>query len=634
MESNVVSITLFLDRNVQYRAPLYQRRFRWNVQKARVFWDDLLDLIDAKPGRTHFFGAMVLEKAVKIITKEGSDVSCHNVVDGQQRLITLSLFVSALSRHYASIAASHKDAQDFMKTRNDSDPAVGAKLNLTEIIQPGFLLNATEDEALMHKFRPTVWDEKNFLSIIKKGDPSDARANPWKVYEFFSDEIEKHLNGMKTHTEKLSFIANALRALSRFQISRCFLDAEKDDPNQVFESINSKGERLSSVDLIRNFALMGFVEEVRASHYDNFWKPMEDCLSSRDDDSVPSSLFPDFIRAVLVLRKGELVQKSEVFSVFKEQFEQASKAGGVKGMTVEDLKQLYVYAQSCKALVVPVEEPQSYFERKVFNLNQIGITTHLPLLLKFKGVDPSTEPTADQLAAVMGIVERYFVRRAILNKGVHGIGELFALIAGQYDRAKVPNDQFASWLATKINSAVIEYNNAKGEKCEFEVPQCPTDAEIDKILPLSKAYESNQSICRYVLATLEVRDDEADETKPNKKEFDPKIYGYDLDHVLPQAWVEHWKADLLAWCPGLDETKLSAAVEECTHQIGNLTLSDYNRKMKNYSFSFKKVNAYSDKKCGSFMTRQVGKHDKWTFDMIKQRSLDITTDFKKIWPAL
>lgn len=634
MESNVVGITLFLDRNVQYRAPLYQRRFRWNVQKARVFWDDLLDLIDAKPSRTHFFGAMVLEKAVKITTKEGSDITCHNVVDGQQRLITLSLFVSAISLNYAALAASHKDAEDHIKSRNDSDPAVGAKLNLTEIIKPGFLLNQTDDEALMHKFRPTVWDEKNFLSIIKTGTPSDARANPWKVYEFFTVEIEKHLKGMKTHIEKLSFIANALRALSRFQISRCFLDAEKDDPNQVFESINSKGERLSSVDLIRNFALMGFTEDVRKSHYDRYWEPMENCLSPRDDDSVPSSLFPDFIRAVLVLRKGVLVQKSEVFSVFKEQYENGSQAAGARGMTVEDLKQLNVYAQSCKALVVPVDEPKSYFERKVFNLNQIGITTHLPLLLKFKGVDPSTEPTAEQLAAVMGIVERYFVRRAILNKGVHGIGELFALIAGQYDRSKVPNDQFASWLAKILKSAVIEYNNVKGEKCEFEVPQCPSDAEIDKILPLSKAYESNQSICRYVLATLEVRDGEVDEAKPNRKEFDPKIYGYDLDHILPQTWAEHWKVDLLAWCPGLDEAKLPAAVEECTHQIGNLALSDYNRKMKNYSFSHKKTNAYSDRKCGSFTTRQIGMNDKWTFDMIKQRSLDLTNAFKRIWPAI
>lgn len=634
MESKVVGITLFLDRNVQYRAPLYQRRFRWNVQKARVFWDDLLDLIDAKPGRTHFFGAMVLENAVKIVTKEGSDISCHNVVDGQQRLITLSLFVSAISRHYAALAASDKDAESFMKSRNDSDPAVGAKLNLTEIIKPGFLLNQTDDEALIHKFRPTVWDEKNFLNIIKTGAPSDARANPWKVYEFFTIEIEKHLKGMKTSTEKLSFIANALRALSRFQISRCFLDAEKDDPNQVFESINSKGERLSSVDLIRNFALMGFAEDVRESHYDRYWKPMEDCLSPRDDDSVPSSLFPDFIRAILVLRKGELVQKSEVFSVFKEQYENVSQASGSRGMTVEDLRQLNVYAQSCKALVVPVDEPKSYFERKVFNLNQIGITTHLPLLLKFKGVNPLTEPTPDQLAEVMGIIERYFVRRAILNKGVHGIGELFALIAGLYDISKIPNHKFAEWLVEKLKSDKIEYTNVRGEKCEFEVPPCPGDAEIDSILPVSRAYESNQSICRYVLATLEVRGEEIDDSKPGKRELDSKIYGYDLDHVLPQAWAEHWRADLLAWCPGLDEAKLSTAVEECTHQIGNLALSAYNRRMKNYSFSYKKTNAYSDKKCGSFMTRQIGKNDKWTFDMIKQRSLDLTKDFKKIWPAL
>jgi hypothetical protein len=84
----------------------------------------------------------------------------------------------------------------------------------------------------------------------------------------------------------------------------------------------------------------------------------------------------------------------------------------------------------------------------------------------------------------------------------------------------------------------------------------------------------------------------------------------------------------------LDEAKLAAAAEECTHQIGNLALSDYNRKMKNFSFSHKRNSAYSDKKCGSFMTRQVGKNDKWTFEMIKQRSLDLTKDFKMIWPAI
>lgn len=634
MESKVVSLTIYLSKNVQYRAPLYQRRYRWNVQKARVFWDDLLDLVDAKPERTHFFGAMVMEKPTLETNTEGDDVSCFNVVDGQQRLITLTLFVSALSRHYASIAAAHSEAMDFMKSRNQNDPVIGAKLNLAEIIQPGFLLNDTKDEALIHKFRPTVWDEKNFLSIIKTGLPSDARANPWKVFEFFSGEIKDHLDGMKTLDGKLSFIANALRALSRFQISRCFLEGEKDDPNQVFESINSKGERLSSVDLIRNFALMGFADEVRASHYKNYWEPMEDRLSPSEDESVPSSLFPDFIRAVLVLRKGVLVQKSDVYSEFKEQFEKASQAGGAKGMIVDDLKELYAYAQCCKALVVPVDEPKSYYERKVFNLNQIGITTHLPLLMKFKGVDPAKEPGADQLAAAMGLIERYFVRRAILNKGVHGIGELFALIAGQYDKTTVPNDKFVTWLAGKLKSPTIKYKNSKGDELDFEVPQCPSDAEIDKILPFSKAYESNQSVCRYVLATLEVRGGEVDESKPNKKEFDPKIYGYDLDHVLPQSWAEHWKADLMKWCPDLDEQKLAAGVEECTHQIGNLALSDYNRKMKNRSFSYKKENAYSDKKCGSFMTRQIGLLDCWSFDTIRKRSLDLTAEFKKIWPAI
>jgi uncharacterized protein with ParB-like and HNH nuclease domain len=634
MNSNVVALTVFLAQNVQYRAPLYQRRFRWNVQKARIFWDDLLDLMESRPGRTHFFGAMVLEPAVTTQTSEGGDIACYNVVDGQQRLITLSLFVSALSRHYVTICTANPEAELLMNAKGESDPAIGGKLNLSETSKPGFLLNSTKDSALILKFRPTVWDEKNFVSIIKDGKPTDARANPWKVFEFFHKEIENRLEGLLTVPEKVSFIASALRVLTRFQISRCFLQSDQDDPNQVFESINSKGERLSSVDLIRNFALMGFAEDIREHYFKKFWEPMEECLSPRDDDSVPSSLFPDFIRAVLVLQKGELIQKSEVFSEFKAQFESSLPGGNGRGMALDELVKLSSYAQVCKELVVPADAPKSYFERKVFDLNQLGITTHLPLLMKYKGLDPTVAPTPDQIAKVLGLIERYFVRRAILNKGVHGIGELFALLAGLYSRSLIPNDRFHEWLSGHLKSSKIKYNDPVGKEVEFDVPPCPNDLEIELILPVSRAYESNQSVCRYVLATLEARGEEVDESKPNKKEFLEKIYGYDLDHVMPQAWTEYWKDDIKLWHPDLTDTAIAASVDECVHQIGNLALSDYNRKMQNKGFSYKKTNAYSDQKCGSYETRKIGANDKWTFEMIRLRSRELTSRFKIIWPAI
>ena len=628
MQSEVLTLTFFLSDKHQFRAPLYQRRYRWNAQKARVFWDDLLDLNESRPGRTHFFGPMVMEQP----THESS-IYTYNVVDGQQRLITLNLFVRAVMSQFTTLALQEPRANtlvDDFQNKNPSQECLDVKL----LYSKGFLENINPPKPeLTWKFKPTVWDEQNFASIMKDGKPSDARANLWKVYEFFKDELSKHVAALSSLEEKIIFISKSLRSLSSFQISRCLLDPKSDDPNQVFESINSKGEKLSSVDLIRNFALLGFSDDVRKIHYKDLWEPMEACLCP-SDDSVPSSLFPDFVRAIIVMRKGELVSKSEVFEEFKAQYERMPSPGDTgKGMSADALKEMFTYAKICKELVIPAVKPKAFFERKVFSLNQIGMTTHLPLLLKFKGLEPSQSPSPDQLADAMSIIERYFVRRAVLNKGVHSIGELFALLARLYSRESVPNEQFSSWLLKHLSSDKISYKNGK-ETLEFEVPACPKNDEIKRILPVSKAYEVNQSICRYMLATLEVRSGEYVDSKPNKKEYDEEIFDYDLDHVLPQSWGEHWKADIKVWYPSLSDLEIVGEVDECVHQIGNLVLSDYNRKMKHFRFSEKKSVGYTEKKCGVAMTREVGRNEKWTFEMIRQRSVSLTDEILKTWPEL
>jgi hypothetical protein len=627
MKSDVYPLTFFLRDSHQFRAPLYQRRYRWNVQKARIFWDDLLDLIDSPATRTHFFGAMVTEPP-----QNEEMVYTYNVIDGQQRIITLNLLVHSLCRQFAALAAAQPLVNDMIKDYQLKNPSQQG-LDLQRIYTIGYLQNQGAKESLLWKFKPTVWDEANFNKILKDNQPADARANPWKVVEFFKEEITKELAKRRSLENKALFFAKMLRSLTRFQVSVCEIEVASDDPNQVFESLNSKGEKLSAVDLIRNLALLGFNDEVRKIHYEEIWKPMEACLTS-EDDSVPASLFQDFVRSVLVMKKGKLVPKSEVFAEFKEQFKKSSGDGnGSRGVSADDLRDLYTLAKVCKELAVPGDVHVTYFDRKVFNLSQIGMTTHLPLLMKFKGLDPDTAPSKDQIAAALSVIERYFVRRAILNKGVHNIGELFALLARLYERSAVPNDKFVAWLLRYLRSENIKYRE-DGKNCVFEVPVCPSDKELRKLLPDWKAYEANKSMCRYVLATMEARSGQYDDSKPNRKEFDERIYGYDLDHVLPQSWTDHWGADLKSWYPRMSQADLVASVDSHVHQLGNLVLSDYNRKMKNRSFSYKKEEAYADNKCGVGMTREVGRSDKWTFEQIAKRSSKLTEEFIKIWPQI
>ncbi len=651
MKSEDKPLSYFVTGKKQACAPLYQRRYRWNEGKARIFWDDLYSLVrDA--GKRHFLGTMV---ATQPEENEGF-ISC-TVIDGQQRLITLNLYLAALGfclrKTMADAGATVEALAQYDAGRVASEDLLLGDLYSRCLAR--FELKGDGESKIVYKFKPTHWDDRNYQAIIGLDSSSDARTNLFSVWEMFKQEIGSILSACGGSPEeqlnsKLKVIDDLLQTLCRMDVVFCKLrENSGDDPHQVFESINSKGERLSSTDLIRNYALMGLNAQEQKRCYAAYWKPIEEKLTPSDDNEVPSSLFQDFMKSLLAMR-GVAVTNSSVFPKFKQEF------GAGRGVSTDDLKHIHRYSELCRKIVAVDGANDQRLNRKIRGLNYLGFTTPLPLLLKYMGTG---RPNDDQLSEVLFLLERYFVRRSLMNEGLHTMADFFATLTKLYDPAEVTTQGFPRWLADKLRSTTITIGHGEQAKV-FECPErAPDDLRLREKLPLQPIYRINRNVTAYILAVMEIRKSAGNDLAEDSREIPDGIWEYDVEHVMPQdpsLWREdicHWNAEsefeqanLLDGQAKADEVErifetLKPQIEDNRDILGNLTLTAYNRPMKNARFCEKvRPAGHADGKQGGLsksrlhMNAIICANPTWSFEDIQSRSRVLTELFIRIWPQI
>jgi hypothetical protein len=651
MKSEDKPLSYFITGKKQACAPLYQRRYRWNEGKARIFWDDLYSLVrDA--GKRHFLGTMVATQP-----EENDGFISFTVIDGQQRLITLNLYVAALGFCLRKVMADAGATVDTL-AQFDAGRDEAEDLKLKDLFSRSFSrfeLSNDDEPKNVYKFKPTHWDDKNFQAIVGSDSSSDERTNLFSVWEMFKQEIGNILSscGGSSGSQlnaKLKVIDDLLQTLCRMDVVFCKLrENSGDDPHQVFESINSKGERLSSTDLIRNYALMGLNAQEQKRCYAAYWKPIEEKLTPSDDNEVPSSLFQDFMKSLLAMR-GVAVTNSSVFPKFKQEF------GAGRGVSLEDLQYIHRYSQLCRKIVAIDPANDHRLNRKIRGLNYLGFTTPLPLLLKYMG---NGRPTEEQLSEVLFLLERYFVRRSLMNEGLHTMADFFAMLTKLYVPAEVTAEAFPAWLADKLRSAKLTMGQGEQAKI-FECPErAPDDARIKEKLPTQPIYRINRNVTAYILAVMEIRKNAESDLSEDSREIPDGIWEYDVEHVMPQE-PSLWRDDICKWnskseyeraisleAPAkADELDrifeiLKPKVEDHLDIIGNLTLTAYNRPMKNSRFCDKVRSAddASGKQGGLSKSRLhmnsiICAKQTWSFVDIQLRSKELAELFIKIWPQI
>ena len=281
MKATEASFLQFLKKSPQFVIPIYQRTYSWTERECQQLWNDIMRAGGNDEIGAHFVGSVVyIEKGLYQVSSQSPML----VIDGQQRLTTVTLLLEALARHLG-----------------DTEPVDGYS---AKKIRSYYLLNPLEDGDRQYKLLLTQTDKDSLIALVQQKElPPDHSLRIEQNFEFFDEQLAKLGSDLVVLCEGLNKLVIVDVALNR----------DQDSPQLIFESMNSTGRELSQADLVRNFILMGLEPEHQTRLYEDHWRPME----LEFGQEAYGSHFDGFMRHFLTLKTGEIPKIKAVYEAFK-----------------------------------------------------------------------------------------------------------------------------------------------------------------------------------------------------------------------------------------------------------------------------------------------------------------------------
>jgi len=393
MKANETKVEDFLSSNkTQFVIPVYQRNYDWSTSQCKQLLDDILEVGTSSKMNAHFIGSVVY---VHDDVYTSSRIKELTVIDGQQRLTTLTLIYLALYRLAVEIG----------------DKGLGAEISET------YLTNkfAPEEEKL--KLRPTENNDKA-IKYLLRSDKDEEFSDFSKVidnFNYFKSRITE---------ENFEFV---LKGLSKLMFVEISLDREKDDPQRIFESLNSTGLELSQADLIRNYILMGLNRRDQNKIYNYYWEIIEKLAK---DETLNTSKVSDFIRDYLTLVNNKIPNKSKVYLEFKAKF------------PTTDLQELETNLSPIKSLVKfynkllnPKNETDKDIRLQLEYINRLEINVAYPFLMKV--YEDYSENVIDKITflKVLNFIQSFAWRRFIVGLPTNALNKIFMTLYEKVDKS-------------------------------------------------------------------------------------------------------------------------------------------------------------------------------------------------------
>lgn len=536
--------------------PVYQRNYDWKTENCKQLYDDLVKII--KSGRkSHFFGSLV-----SVYNPDGRNEE-FLVIDGQQRLTTVSLLFLA------------------MYNLMDRDIVVPQTSNLKQRIYEEYLVDKWQPEETRIKLKPVKNDQRAFGKLF--ADPSEyiRESNLTVNYDYFYDRIQK---------QEIT-IDQLFDAICCLEIINIRLDME-DNPQLIFESLNSTGLDLSEGDKIRNFILMGLPSKEQDEYYDKYWNKIEIC--TKYDVSA-------FIRDYLSVKQQAIPQQKKIYSIFKDYVE-------ISNIQTEPLlNDMLLYAKRYEVLLNG-KTGNSALDACIFRLNRLETTVTRPFFLEVLRLFNENKLSIEQVTDIFLITENYLFRRSICDLPTNALNKIFLMLHREIVRYDGTDDNYVEKFKYALSS--------KKERTRF-----PEDAEFSEAFTTRPVYLMNSKNKVYILERLE--NFGTAEDKDVYRHCDEGIYS--IEHIMPQHLTPVWQKEL-----GADFDQIH---EEWLHRIANLTLTAYNSKYSNSSFAEKKTmqNGFDDS--GIRMNTWIAKKDKWTLAELEERSEVLAGRALTIWAS-
>ncbi|MDQ3508513.1 MAG: DUF262 and DUF1524 domain-containing protein [Actinomycetota bacterium] len=391
MKATETQLLDFLNGDKQYVIPIYQRTYSWTLNQCRQLWEDVLRAGREESGSNHFIGSIVYIQDGLFVAGGYQKLL---VIDGQQRLTTISLLLAALS-----VIDTDSD-EEFMFSEQQ--------------IRDTYLLNKFAKGEERYKLLLTQSDQDTLKSIVDETElPEKASTRVKRNYQFFLERIR---------SSEVS--PNDLyRGIAKLIVVNISLDRNNDSPQLIFESLNSTGLDLSQADLIRNYILMGLEPETQEEIYNKYWFRMEQNFSEQKNGS-----FDRFVRDYLTLKSRTIPQKSEVYGEFKKYVNSLDKS------VEEIVKDVYEHSKYFVKLAFLKEEDLE-IRQTIQNINSIDVEVVYPLLLKlYADYDcPQRRLLREDFISILKLIESYVFRRQICAIPANTLGRTFATFSREID---------------------------------------------------------------------------------------------------------------------------------------------------------------------------------------------------------
>ncbi len=544
MESDATTLLNFIKGNQknQLVIPIYQRVYSWEKEQCKQLWDDIIKIGGDDKMDGHFIGSILY--VLDSITHSNNALL---IIDGQQRLTTITLLLTALRNHLS----------DEVKRKE---------------IENHYLINSDKDGDKKFRLILSESDRDTLLSLIDKDKrkPSEPSLKIVENFKLFEEWV--------SNTDELETI---FKGLEKLMIVKIDLKKGKDDPQLIFESMNSKGMELTQTDLIRNYIVMETEIEKQEGFYNKYWRAIEEEFKQN------KKLFDRFVRHYLTIKTKEIPNINKVYVALKDYRQK-------EGIGIEDLlKDLQKYCGYFCQIVFKKEADKDLNKALGF-LVDLEMEVVYPLLLELYSDYSDGVLSKADFIPIIALIESYICRRAVCGLGTNSLNKVFPSFTKHIQK----NEYFKS---LKAHFGYLTNNQRFPNNDEFK--DCFITIDFYR-------FKKN----KYFFERLENFD---------RKE---RVYTheYTIEHIMPKTLTEQqWEKDL--------GENFKEIHNKYLHTIGNLTLTGYNSEYSNKSFQKKRDMEKGFKDSPLRLNQGLRDLESFGEEEIKKRANDLADLALKIW---
>ena len=552
MKATETKLLPFLQGTKQFMIPIYQRTYSWTLAQCQQIWDDIRRVAADENASGHFVGSIVyIDKGLYQI----SAVPQLLVIDGQQRLTTLSLLLIALGK-----AIEERSA----------------KLDVTrKKINNYYLLNSDEDNELRYKLLLTQSDKATLINIIEDAAaPAVAASRITENYTFFLTQLRKSEVDL----------AQIYQGIGKLIIVDIGLDRERDNPQLIFESLNSTGLKLTQADLIRNYVLMGLDSNDQNELYNRHWFPMEQSFGHVEY----AVQFDRFMRDYLTVKTGRIPNISDVYTVFKSYVQSHNIA---IPDVVADICRFSTYFVRLAFL----RDSDPAINQSFSDINILRVDVAYPFLLEVYNDYEHHLLDRRAFLTILKLIESYVFRRVICGIPTNSLNKTFANLSKE-----IRKDNYLE----SVQAAFVLRDSYR---------RFPSDEEFQRELKVKDVYNFRSR--NYLLRKLE-----------NAGQQEPvSIETYTIEHIIPQSEriSPAWQTQL-----GPDWQTIQATYG---HTLGNLTLTSYGNEQGELTFQEKRSIPGGFADTPLRLNQDLANREYWDEQALQQRADTLAILATQVW---